>query len=245
MTCLQCRWIRNGWVITLTKQYKCHYLSRHISSYSVSKSDPNTRGKKLYIGHMASWIYASSVIDLYAYYIHICMQLETKTFAGTISISCDFTGFWRNQGITYADYVVADRGKLSADERQLCIMMTSWNGNFSALLALREGNPPVTKSSDGELWCFLWSAPEQTVEQTVGTLVIWYAIALIRTSLEWFLMGFLSVSYFKKPISCTVICWVVETKTKSSTWICFTQLNSCVLWEFIPNNLDVWYGGRH
>ena len=39
---------------------------------------------------------------------------------------------------------------------------------FSALLALCVGNSPVTgesltKASDAELWCFLWSVPEQTV----------------------------------------------------------------------------------
>ena len=31
---------------------------------------------------------------------------------------------------------------------------------------------PLTKASDVELWCFLWSAPEQTVEQTIETPVI-------------------------------------------------------------------------
>ena len=30
---------------------------------------------------------------------------------------------------------------------------------------------PLTKAGDTELWCFLWSAPEQTVEQTLETLV--------------------------------------------------------------------------
>ena len=40
-----------------------------------------------------------------------------------------------------------------------------------------------TKTSDAELWCFLWSVPEQMVEQIVGTLVIWDAIVLIMTSL--------------------------------------------------------------
>ena len=39
------------------------------------------------------------------------------------------------------------------------------------------------KASDAELWCYLWSAPEQTVEQTIETPVIWGAIALIMTSL--------------------------------------------------------------
>ena len=44
---------------------------------------------------------------------------------------------------------------------------------------------PLTKASDAELWCFLWSAPEQTTEQTVETPVIWDAVALIMTSL-WY-----------------------------------------------------------
>ena len=42
---------------------------------------------------------------------------------------------------------------------------------------------PLTKASDMELWYFLWSAPEQTVEQTMETPVIWDAISLIMTSL--------------------------------------------------------------
>ena len=41
---------------------------------------------------------------------------------------------------------------------------------------------PLTKASDTELSCFLWSAPEQSVEQTLDTPVIWDAIALIITS---------------------------------------------------------------
>ena len=40
-----------------------------------------------------------------------------------------------------------------------------------------------TKASDAELWCFLSSMPEQTVEQTIESPVIWDAIALIMASL--------------------------------------------------------------
>ena len=32
---------------------------------------------------------------------------------------------------------------------------------------------PLTKDSDAEIWCFLWTALEQKVEQTIETLVIW------------------------------------------------------------------------
>ena len=35
------------------------------------------------------------------------------------------------------------------------------------------------KASDAEFWCFLWSAPEQTAEQSIETTVIWDAIVLI------------------------------------------------------------------
>ena len=42
---------------------------------------------------------------------------------------------------------------------------------------------PLTKASDAELWSFLWSVPEQTVEETIKTPVIWEAIVLIMTSL--------------------------------------------------------------
>ena len=41
---------------------------------------------------------------------------------------------------------------------------------------------PLAKASEAGLWCFLWSAPEQTVEQTFETPVILDATALIMTS---------------------------------------------------------------
>ena len=56
---------------------------------------------------------------------------------------------------------------------------------FSALLALCEENSPaipLTKAIEAELRCFLWSAPEQTIEQTLDMPVIWDAIVLVMTS---------------------------------------------------------------
>ena len=67
-------------------------------------------------------------------------------------------------------------------------MMTSPNENFFRVTGPvweeTTGNRwiPLTKASDAELWCFLWSAPEQTIEQTIETPVIWDAIVLIMTS---------------------------------------------------------------
>ena len=42
---------------------------------------------------------------------------------------------------------------------------------------------PLTKASDAELWGLLWSASEQTVEQTIGMPVIWETFMLIMMSL--------------------------------------------------------------
>ena len=42
---------------------------------------------------------------------------------------------------------------------------------------------PLTKASDAELWCFLWSSPARTVEQAIETPRVWYVIVLIMTSL--------------------------------------------------------------
>ena len=39
----------------------------------------------------------------------------------------------------------------------------------------------------GALMFFFWCAPEQTLEQTVEMAVIWDAVMLIMTSLQWFL----------------------------------------------------------
>ena len=66
-------------------------------------------------------------------------------------------------------------------------MMTSSNGSMFHVTGPLWGEStghrwiPLTKASDAELWCFLWSAPEQTFEKTVETPVIWDAIALSMT----------------------------------------------------------------
>ena len=44
----------------------------------------------------------------------------------------------------------------------------------------------LAKASDAELWWSLWCAPEQVVEQTIEMPVIWEAMPLIVTPLQWF-----------------------------------------------------------
>ena len=49
-------------------------------------------------------------------------------------------------------------------------MMTSSNRNIFRVTGPLWGEPtvtPLTRASDAGLWCFLWSAPEQIVEQTI------------------------------------------------------------------------------
>ena len=68
-------------------------------------------------------------------------------------------------------------------------MMTLSNGNIFRVIGPLWGEftahrwIPLTKASDAELWCFLWSGTEQTAEQTIETPVNWDAIVLIMTSL--------------------------------------------------------------
>ena len=64
-----------------------------------------------------------------------------------------------------------------------------WNGNIFRVTGPLCGEftghrwIPITKASNAELWCFLCSEPEQTLEQTIETPVIWEAITLTMTSL--------------------------------------------------------------
>ena len=66
--------------------------------------------------------------------------------------------------------------------------MMSSNGNIFRVTGPLWGEStgdwwiPLTKASDMELRCFLWSAPEQIVQQMLEMPVIWDAIMLIMTS---------------------------------------------------------------
>ena len=71
----------------------------------------------------------------------------------------------------------------------------------------------LTKASDAELWCFLLSAPEQTVELTFETPVIWDAIALIMPSPYW--------GESSETVSNSI--WTVYTKTKRT----FSHHDTC------------------
>ena len=63
-------------------------------------------------------------------------------------------------------------------------MVTSSNGSVTGPWCVEftgHRSIPLTKASDAELWYFLWTTSEQTVEQTMETPVVWDAIAPIMT----------------------------------------------------------------
>ena len=63
--------------------------------------------------------------------------------------------------------------------------MTPANGNIFRVTGTLRGESTahrwiaLPKASDAELWCFLWCAPEEMVEQTIDAPVVWDANALI------------------------------------------------------------------
>ena len=66
-------------------------------------------------------------------------------------------------------------------------MMTLSNGNIFCVTGPLWGGStghrwiPLTKASDAELGSFLWSVPEQKIDETIKTPVIWHTISLIMT----------------------------------------------------------------
>ena len=107
----------------------------------------------------------------------------------------DNLGSW-NRSVLYQKHLLSVWHKHRA-HWSLCMpvinMVTSLNGNIfrvtGSLWELRTGHRwiPPTKASDAELWYFLWSALEQTTEQTIEAPVIWDADELNVTSLWWIL----------------------------------------------------------
>ena len=75
----------------------------------------------------------------------------------------------------YPLHLLADHSILLHATPLGAIMMTSSNGNNFRVTGPLPGESigdrwiPLTTASDAELWCFLWSAHEQTVKQTIET----------------------------------------------------------------------------
>ena len=127
------------------------------------------------------------------------------------------------------------------NQRSNAVMMTSSNGNIFRLTGLlwEESTGHITKARDTEILLFLWSTLEQTVEQTIKTLVIFYAIALIRTSLwlHWCAQFRKYTAYALRlriyySLTWIMFCWSFNAKLWSKT----LQRNSPVIILFIVDN---------
>ena len=97
------------------------------------------------------------------------------------------------------------------------------NGNISALLVFCAVNPPITSEFPSQrpvtqsYKCFLWSTPEQTVEYTIETSVIWDAIALDTTSpqcVSYFIGSFLNRPLFSDQKVTPIIYYVIRHPVK-------------------------------
>ena len=83
---------------------------------------------------------------------------------------------------------------------------------------------PLTKAI--ELWCFLWSAPEQTVEQIIETSVIWDIIMLIMMLLPWSDYTFDAVSQSNSTTQIAEQRQIVINRYLSQQCRCRNQISS-------------------
>ena len=126
---------------------------------------------------------------IYMYYIYISITYSLLLFLRLplrlVGRVVQFTGcrflvtnlriYWINCTLRGIIVRVSPTGKTGFYHQRFLfhhanIMMTSPSGKFFHVTAplcgefAGHGWIPLTKASDAELWCFLWSAPEQTVE---------------------------------------------------------------------------------
>ena len=118
-------------------------------------------------------------------------------------------------------------------------MMMSSNGNIFRVTGPLCGEftshrwIPRTKAIGAELWCFLWFVPEQTIEQTIETPVIWDAIVLIMTSLLYKSMAFPSCQYY---FGYSIL---IMTGLSSQLFLTNKQRNiKCRVWI---SNFGIWF----
>ena len=115
----------------------------------------------------------------------------------------------------------------------LLLMMTSSNGNIfrvtGSLCQEFTGHRwiPLTKASDAELFlCFLWSAPEQTIEQTIETPVIRHHCAhydvTVVTWTQW-----LQLSKYRKIYQ--EIFWTLQWRHNEPDGVSIHQPHDCSL----------------
>ena len=121
-----------------------------------------------------------------------------RLFPATVLLSCDFSvvHMYTSSLTSFAGLgttIAIDRSTMTTNIMPLIHnigsgMMTSPNGSIfrgtGPLWGEFTGHRwiSLTKASDAELWYILWSTPEQTVEKTIETPMIWDARSLVMKS---------------------------------------------------------------
>ena len=103
---------------------------------------------------------------------HEAWALDLETIVGY-----EMTGCTRSMFANRLSYFFDFKGKEIGMDNIFCVTGPLWGESTGHRWI------PLTKANDAELWCLIWSAPEQTDKQTIETSVIWDVIALIMTSL--------------------------------------------------------------
>ena len=118
------------------------------------------------------------------YKLECVLQTDTPWLAreGELYGVCweDFGNKWPlyNGGALYFLQILIFYMMTSSKENIFRVTCPLWGESFSHRWI------PFTKANDADFLCFLWSAPEQMVEQTIEMPVIWDVIALIMTLLK-------------------------------------------------------------
>ena len=139
-----------------------------------------------WLSDLHSQPYVSHQLDDYitTHYIFLSMLLDFKGWFQNLLYKLGINLLFVDKIIHYSSSQMCRCASWSDT-----FMITSSNGNIfwvTGLLCGEFTGPrwiSHTKASDAGLWSFLWSVPEQTVEQTIETPAIWDAIGLIMTSL--------------------------------------------------------------
>ena len=97
---------------------------------------------------------------------------------GSFQQGKDFMALWHIKTLYHVMVFCASKHDCVTKWKHFRVTGTLWWESTSQRLIL------VPKASDTELWCFLWSAPEQAFDQIIVTPVIRDAIAFIMTSLQ-------------------------------------------------------------
>ena len=174
----QSQWVKKGDIILLlvATMYTNWSLSLCISPHLGKRFTQILIAMNLDSKILSQYIHAF-LLDMYNY-LSFYHHLDWVT---TVWITIDWVltnrKLLKYTSMEYGSAQCVDQYKGYSVEKRL----TWWRHQmetFAALLAICAGK----KASDPEVWCFLWSAPERKIKQTIVRLAIWDAIAPIMTS---------------------------------------------------------------